>query len=138
MAREYKTKSKAEIMEYIVKQQDNRFSAQEVYDFLSGKKSQINLATVYRNLDKLAEDGVLLRYKSMGNSAVMYQYAAEDQDCHNHLHMQCKMCGKVIHLECEFMHEIAEHLKGHHGFTVECEGSVILGMCKDCSKKGKE
>ena len=135
MAKEYKTKSKTQILEYIRDQKDNHFSAQQVYDYLSGEKTRINLATVYRNLDKLAEDGVLLRYKSMGNSSVMYQYAMEEKDCHNHLHMQCRKCGRIIHLECGFMKEIAEHLERDHGFTVECEGSVILGLCRECAKK---
>ena len=132
MPREYKTKSKSQIMDYITAQKDKQFSAQQVYDYLSGEKTQINLATVYRNLDKLAEDGVLLRYRSMGSNSVMYQYAVEDKDCHNHLHMRCRECGKIIHLECGFMQEIAEHLLRDHGFTVECEGSVILGICREC------
>ena len=135
MAKEYKTKSKQQIMDYITAQQDKHFSAQQVYDYLSGEKTQINLATVYRNLDKLAEDGVLLRYKSMGSNSVMYQYAVEDKDCHNHLHMQCNRCGRIIHLECEFMHEIEEHLMREHDFSLVCEGSVILGICKECKKK---
>ena len=135
MPKEYKTKSKTQIMEYIREQKDNRFSAQQVYDYLRDEKTQINLATVYRNLDKLAEDGVLLRCKSMGANSVMYQYAMEEKDCHNHLHLQCRSCGKIIHLECDFMKEISEHLQKDHGFMVECEGSVLLGLCNDCKDK---
>ena len=37
---------------------------------------------------------------------------------------------KILHLECEFMEEIIRHLYDHHRFTLECAGSVLMGMCE--------
>ena len=135
MAKQYTTKSKTQILEYVKNRHDKRFTAQEVHDHLSAEDLKINLATVYRNLDRLADEGLLLRYKSMDMSSTAYQYVEQDQDCHNHLHLQCKDCGRIIHLECDFMHEIEEHLQAHHGFSIACKESVIVGLCADCQKK---
>ena len=134
MTRIYSTRAKAKIMEFLKEHKDVRFSANDVYNDLVRQGEEINPATVYRNLDKLSEDGSLIRTKSVDSNFMIYQYAGEDHACHDHLHLQCTKCGKIIHLECEFMKEISGHLLGHHGFSVECEGSVIMGLCEDCRK----
>ncbi len=135
MAKQYTTKSKTQILDYVKNRHDRRFTAQEVHEALSADDLKINLATVYRNLDRLADEGLLLRYKSMDMSSVAYQYVEENHGCHNHLHLQCKKCGKIIHLECEFMHEIEEHLMKDHGFSIACKDSVIVGLCADCKEE---
>ena len=40
--------------------------------------------------------------------------------------------GRIIHLECGFMEEISRHIVAHHGFELQCDSSVLYGVCKDC------
>lgn len=136
MAKIYSTRAKAIIMDFLEEHKDARFSANDVYADLIRRGEDMNLATVYRNLEKLTEDGSLIKAKSVEANASFYQFAGEDHSCKNHLHLQCKNCGKIIHLECGFMEEISGHLLSHHGFSVDCEGSVIMGLCENC-RKGK-
>ena len=84
------------------------------------------------NLDKLTESGVVLKYKTAEDECCRYQCAKPHAHCHEHIHMQCRSCGKILHLECEFMEEIIKHLYDHHRFTLECSGSVLMGMCEAC------
>lgn len=132
MKKGYVTKPRNLMLEYITAQKDRQFSAMEVYNFLLERDYQINLATVYRNLDKMQQEGILLQYKYADKKCSMYQYAAESDDCGHHLHLKCNSCGKVIHLECEFMAEISRHLMEHHGFEIDCRESVITGLCESC------
>ncbi len=134
MAKIYSTKTKAIIMDFLEAHKDSRFSANDIYADLIRKGEDINLATVYRNLEKLTEDGSLIKAKSVDANASFYQYAGKSHSCHNHLHLQCKKCGRIVHLECGFMEEISSHLLSHHGFSVECEGSVIMGICDRCGR----
>ena len=55
--------------------------------------------------------------------------------CEEHLHLQCVKCGKIIHLECEFMDEISEHILKDHGFELQCKNSILYGMCSACQEK---
>ena len=56
-------------------------------------------------------------------------------DNEEHLHLKCVSCGCIIHLECAFMDEIAEHVLKDHGFTLQCKNSIIYGLCRECRKK---
>jgi Fur family ferric uptake transcriptional regulator len=41
----------------------------------------------------------------------------------------------VLHLECKCSDEVAEHLLGTHGFTVDRGRSVLYGICAACGKR---
>ena len=58
-----------------------------------------------------------------------------EMECSHHLHMHCVKCGKVFHLNCSFMDEIAHHLNEEHGFVIDCEKSVLMGLCEECRKE---
>ena len=33
------------------------------------------------------------------------------------------------------MDEVRAHLMAEHGFTLQCEGSVLYGLCRSCAQK---
>ncbi|SFA76815.1 Fur family transcriptional regulator, ferric uptake regulator [Acetitomaculum ruminis DSM 5522] len=134
MRKEYSTKSRKIILEYMENNKDKHFTAADINDYLSKNNISINLATVYRNLDKYTEEGLLMKYKSLDGKSFLYQFINKDSKCFNHLHMQCKNCGKIIHMECDFMEDISTHLYNHHGFKLSCDGSVLMGICKECER----
>jgi len=123
------------MLQFFQNHKEKMVSASEIHDFLQEKDDKVNLATIYRNLDKMTEDGVLIKYKDSQEDKAVYQYVGEDEKCHEHLHMQCMKCGKVIHLECNFMKEISEHLLVHHRFTLQCTKSILYGMCGECREE---
>ena len=63
----------------------------------------------------------------------MFQYVDEGRHCREHLHLKCVRCGRIYHLDCHFMDEVRAHLMAEHGFTLQCEGSVLYGMCRSCA-----
>ncbi len=133
MKKEYKTKAKDLILEYAKLHREKKFSALDVFEYVSDEAKPINMTTIYRNLDKMTEAQVLLKYKMAGDERAMYQYVEPDTHCHNHLHMHCKNCGRILHFECSFMDELRKHCLEHHGFMLECDGSILNGLCKECA-----
>jgi Fur family ferric uptake transcriptional regulator len=131
--RKYNTKSKEAIMSYINGHKEHSFSAYDVNDYMQKNGINVNITTIYRNLDKLTEEGAIMKYKTAEDEFCRYQIVKPDATCESHIHMQCRKCGKVLHLECQFMEEITHHLYEHHGFTLECHGSVLMGLCSECS-----
>ena len=59
----------------------------------------------------------------------------EGRHCAEHLHLKCVRCGKIIHMDCDFMDEVREHLMRGHGFALQCEGTVLYGYCEACRKE---
>lgn len=129
----YNTKGRDIIMAYLKDHSDSNFSANDVYRFLEENNSKMNISTVYRNLDKFVDMGMLMKLKNPEDDFCRYQYKHPDGNCDDHIHMQCRSCGKVFHLECGFMTELSKHLFAHHGFTIESMGSMLKGLCRECN-----
>lgn len=134
MAQNYSTRSREYIAEYLKNNSDRILSAHDIYYHLESNDMKVNLATIYRNLDRMTCEGTVIKLKSADNDKAVYQYAGHDNCCNSHVHMQCTKCGKIIHLDCGFMKEISEHLMEHHDFTLECKNSVLYGICSQCKK----
>ena len=130
--KEYRTKCKDLIMSYIEAHKDERFSASDISDYVTEKDIKTNITTIYRNLEKLTTDGTLIKTKNPANDFCFYQYAGEDNRCDGHLHMQCRICGKVVHLNDRYMADVYSHLKKEMGFKIDFRASVLVGICKDC------
>ncbi len=132
--KKYHTKSKDAIRTYLNTHREHSFSAYDINEYMQEQGIQVNLTTIYRNLDKLMESGEIMKYKTAGDEFCRYQCTRPHAQCHEHIHMPCRECGKVLHLECGFMEDIVKHLYDHHKFTLECSGSVLMGVCAACRK----
>ncbi|MFV0465383.1 MAG: Fur family transcriptional regulator [Lachnospiraceae bacterium] len=131
----YSTKTKTAMMNFIKKQKNSQFSAADIYEYIINQGYKVNKTTVYRNLERLVEENIVLQFKYIDKNNILYQYAGEHEECERHLHLKCKNCGKVIHLDCHFMDEFSNHLLQEHEFEIECKESCISGLCKECKQK---
>ena len=99
MQKEYKTKAKDYILEYIKNNKERRFSVNDIQEYLIENDININLTTIYRNLDKLSLNGILLKFKNTKEDFNVYQYNEPGAGCHEHLHIECSKCGKILHID---------------------------------------
>lgn len=132
MQKKYHTKISREIEQYIKEQSEKSFCASEVYSYMTNQKIPVNLATIYRNLDRLTEQNILIKFKTANSDSYMYRAVKETGNCHTHLHMRCKVCGRIIHLEEHYSDEIIDYLKKKYGFELECDNSFFSGICINC------
>ena len=132
MRNEYKTKARGAIMEYLKSHSDQRFTAGDIYKQLNQNESGIDRATVYRNLDRLWEEGALVRFREPDSNATLYQYFGEKDTCNRHMHAQCSECGKIFHLENEFVEEFTDHMQSVYGIDIDPSKTMIVGKCGEC------
>lgn len=130
----YRTKASLEIMNYLEKNSVRTVSADDILRDLREKKLQISRATVYRQLEKLCQARVVLKYVAEKGEKAVYQLESAGRRCQEHLHLKCVNCGKILHMDCDFMDEVTEHLQSSHEFRLQCEGSVLYGECGECAK----
>jgi Fe2+ or Zn2+ uptake regulation protein len=93
-------------------------TAEIVYNHVKKELPMITLATVYRNLNNLAQDKEILRLEINGE----YHY---DADISKHQHCFCHECGKVI--------DDFSESKKVNDFNVE--QVTFYGTCKKCGVK---
>lgn len=77
-------------------------TADELYDIVKKRMPQISLGTVYRNLEQLAECGVILKLETAGRQKRF------DGNPAPHHHIRCKVCGAVRDLHHEKLQELDE------------------------------
>ena len=130
----YTTASRTKILEYLKKNGDRTVNVNDISNYLKENQSEVNITTIYRYLDKLAKEGTVIKYVAEKGNQAVYQYVEQGHHCDEHLHLKCVKCGCIIHLECDFMREIAEHIKKDHGFELQCKNSIIYGMCCICQE----
>jgi Fe2+/Zn2+ uptake regulation proteins len=131
---EYKTKARALIMEFLKKNSEKRFTAAEVFENVNKSPGGMNLTTVYRNLDRLCEQGELIKFQEPSHDAWYYQYSDEHRHCDLHMHAKCSQCGKIFHLENEFVEEFEEKMSAYYGIDVDTSKTIIVGRCKECQE----
>ena len=107
-------------------------TADEVYDMSRRRVPGISLATVYRNLEALADIGVVGRLALAGSKR---RY---DGDVSRHYHSRCPCCARVFDLSKAESNEVDDALKGLRSLdgveNIEIELKRICGEC--ASAKG--
>jgi len=102
-------------------------SPQEVLEQSRAEVESLGLATVYRNLKMLLDEGSIQLVNLPGDGP-RYEASAH---AHHH-HFQCQACGRVFDV-----HECPGDLTGMAppGFTVERHEITLYGRCSDCAAR---
>ena len=99
--------------------------AEDVYEHVIRQHPTISRATIFRNLNQLAQEGKLL---NIGKIDGVTRY---DHNCHPHYHFECKNC-KLIFDMGGYLPEVHLQISCPDGFDVEEHVIQFRGMCKDC------
>ena len=130
----YNTRTRQLILDYLINNRQHAVSASNILEHLEEQGASPNPTTVYRYLDKLAGEQRIMKYVADKGERAVFQYVDEGRHCREHLHLKCVQCGRIYHLDCHFMDEVRAHLMAEHGFTLQCEGSVLYGLCRHCAQ----
>ena len=118
-----KTRQKQAIREAFVTA-DRPLSPEEALTFSRHQVPGMSIATIYRNIGSLVEEGWLTAVALPGTSA-RYEVAGKG----HHHHFQCRDCEKVFELSgCDF--DIKPQLP--RGFRMTGHEFFLYGTCADC------
>ncbi|MCR4924056.1 MAG: transcriptional repressor [Lachnospiraceae bacterium] len=131
----YKTKQRDELIDYFAKLGGKHTTAIEVCNGLKARGSSIGLATVYRQLEKLVDEGIVKKYFIDEGSSACFEYVkdGEGDPYPSCFHLKCEKCNKLIHLDCDEIKNLEEHISRHHGFVVDPMRTVFYGLCMECA-----
>ncbi|GAA4363520.1 Fur family transcriptional regulator [Paeniglutamicibacter cryotolerans] len=108
---------------------DDFVSAQELHRWLMDDGAKVSLATVYRLLQSLAEDGLVDVLRGLEGEAMYRQCRAE----HHHHHLVCRKCGKAVEIEAPAVEAWATRVARENGFSDPSHTVEIYGLCPACT-----
>ena len=127
MRSSYDTKQKEMILD-VIKKEKHEFTVKEIYEKIDG----IGLTTIYRMVLKLVDEGYLSKTIGKGN-VTYYQYLEKCME-DNHFYLKCDICGNLMHIDCDCIKELSNHILVNHHFTPNKERIIISGVCEKCKK----
>ncbi|UQS81645.1 transcriptional repressor [Bombilactobacillus folatiphilus] len=121
------TPQRLEILAYMMSH-TNHPTAEEVFNDLKTRTSNISIATVYNNLRFLATITPIdeLTYD---DRSIHFDYYH-----HEHFHAICTKCGKIYDVNYSDYPLLHRHLKQESGFEISKINLNIQGICKKCQK----
>lgn len=102
-------------------------TAEEVLDIVRQKTRAVNIATIYRTLDLLVENGLVTRI-DLGEGRVVYATVRHGP----HIHLVCRRCGRVQEADAALLAPLADALGEQYHFACDTGHLTISGLCQDC------
>lgn len=138
MKNQYNTRQRSEIIKYMSENTENRITAKDILRYFSANHIHIGLTTIYRQLNKLIEEGVVRKYRIATDSSAYFEFARKNRDDPNSYRCICSSCGSISSLQCHEMPHMKEHIREKHGFFVDSFQTVLYGKCQRCEQKSEK
>lgn len=103
-------------------------TADELFERIRRKLPRISLGTVYRNLEILAQMGLIVVLE--GGPQRRY-----DADTNTHYHIRCIRCGQLEDAPIEPNTTMEETLRAKTDYEVIGHRLKFLGICPTCNKE---
>ncbi|MGQ9629591.1 MAG: Fur family transcriptional regulator [bacterium] len=109
---------------------DKHIGAEELYSIVHRKHPRIGLATVYRTLQLLKENG-LIEERDFGEGWRRYENVGET----HHDHLVCLGCGNVIEFDEPAIEKLQDKVARENNFTPISHRLELYGYCERCEGK---
>jgi Fur family ferric uptake transcriptional regulator len=117
--------ARATVIDYL-DEQTCCLGAQEIRD---GLDARVGLASVYRVIDALFEQGLVQRV-DVGDGVARFEPVRDGLGHHHHL--VCDGCGKVEAFEDPPLERAIEAVEQRTGYDVVAHDVMLRGACGDC------
>jgi len=101
-------------------------SAEELAAAVQAQAPDVNISTIYRNLDELVRLGVVDR-TYLGGGPAAYHLATA-----THGHIVCEQCGAMTEVPDELFDDLAQVVAARYGFAIAPHRFAVTGLCADC------
>ncbi len=131
---QYKTKQMIELLTFLQSVQGSHVTVNDICSYFETKGIAVGTTTVYRHLAKMVKEGLVAKYVIDGTSSACFEYIGKqnseaDTTCY---HCKCEKCGRLIHLQCNEIESLRQHIIKCHDFELNAQRTVFYGVCSAC------
>ena len=107
-------------------------TADAIADAVRAEIGAISLQSVYDALSVLVTEGLIRRIQPAGSPARF-----EDRVGDNHHHLICRVCGRVVDVDCAVGKAPCLTAHDDNGYQIDEAEVAYWGRCPDCQGKSK-
>lgn len=122
----FRTTSQRMTILHVLRHAGGHLSPKQVYELAHSEMPGLTEPTVYRTLEFLAKNGLVLA-AHIGNGKIVYELA---NDAHHHL--ICRNCGSSMEIEHAPLQELYRQLETSTGYKLDSSHVTLFGLCPDC------
>lgn len=130
------TMQRVAILEVLADRPDNHFTAEEIYELVKDKKTDIGMATIYRTIQLLAEVNLIDKL-DLNDGFMRYEIGGQAGNIHkhHHHHIICLKCGAILTSQDDLLESLEYDIKNTLGFEVVDHEVKLWGYCSHCKEK---
>lgn len=125
------------VYEILNENKDKHLSTEEVYELIKNINPKIGIATIYRTLQLFEEIGLVYKH-NFDDVCSRYELFSENTEVHQHHHLVCKNCGKIIEVKEDLMNSLEEIIEKQYNFEILNHVVKFTGICNECRDKEKD
>ena len=125
------TPQRQAILKFLIKV-DTHPTADEIYQSLSPDFPNISVATIYNNLKVFKKIGIV-KELTYGDASSRFDF-----DTHNHYHVICEKCGKIVDFHYPLLSEVEQLAQHVTNFNVSHHRMEIYGICESCQQASQD
>ncbi|MGB5686457.1 MAG: transcriptional repressor [Candidatus Electrothrix sp.] len=103
-------------------------TACELYEIIRKRLPRIGLGTVYRNLELMADSGMILKLE-LGGAQKRFDATTDP-----HYHIRCSACGKLEDITVDVQKKIMEDAAEKTSYTILGHNVEFTGKCPACQE----
>lgn len=123
----YRITPQREMIIQAIAHTNKHMTAEEIYAEVQTRTQALNLATIYRTLEVLVDEGLATRV-DLGEGQIVYATVKHGP----HIHLVCRICGQIIDADPQLLMPIEDQLQTEHNFTPDLNHVSIFGLCSHC------
>ena len=104
-------------------------TASELYDMVRKRLPRIGLGTVYRNLELMADSGMILKLE-VGGTQKRFDATTDE-----HYHIRCAGCGRVDDINMPVIKHLVAEAGAITAYTIIGHHVEFTGICSACQKR---
>ncbi len=109
---------------------DGPLSAERIAGGLEGAEAELDVASVYRNLEAFERAGIV-RHVHLGHGPGLYMLIGDGE----REYLFCEGCGRAQALAPERLDAVRAAVRDGFGYEVRFTHFPIVGLCEDCVAK---
>jgi Fe2+ or Zn2+ uptake regulation protein len=112
----------------ILESAGRHLTPQEIFEQAQRSLPGMTEATVYRSLNFLTEQGLVLA-AFVGSGQLVYEIAG-----HAHHHLICRACGDTQEIDHSLLLSLYQQFQASTGYQIDSVHVTFFGLCPGCQK----